>query len=63
MTVSGTPTLIYRFWYGNPIVKVFKKGTFGKIGLKKFHWINFNAEELNLSGRINLVKSIPNKLK
>lgn len=63
MTISGTPTIIYHLWYGNPIVKIFKRGTFNKIGLKKFHWINFNAEERKLKGRIKLLESIPNKLK
>ncbi|MBN8785488.1 MAG: NAD(P)H-dependent oxidoreductase [Terrimonas sp.] len=48
MTVSGTPTIIYRFWYGNPIVRIMKRGTFSKIGLNKFRWINFNAEEQRL---------------
>ena len=63
MTVSGTPTIIYRFWYGNPIVKIMKRGTFSKIGLKKFRWINFNAEERKLDGRIKLLNIIPSKLK
>jgi len=63
MTISGTPTIIYRFWYGNPIVKILQRGTFSKIGLKKFHWINFNAEERNLKGRIKMLDSIPKKLK
>ena len=63
MTVSGTPTIIYRFWYGNPIVKIMKRGTFNKIGLKKFRWINFNAEERKLAGRMKLLDTIPNKLK
>jgi NAD(P)H dehydrogenase (quinone) len=63
LTVSGTPTVIYRLWYGNPIVKIFNRGTFNKIGLKKFHWINFNAEDRKLKGRIKLLESIPNKLK
>jgi NAD(P)H dehydrogenase (quinone) len=63
MTVSGTPTIIYRLWYGNPIVKILKRGTFNKIGLKKFYWINLNAEERQLKGRTKLLDSIPNKLK
>jgi NAD(P)H dehydrogenase (quinone) len=63
LTVSGTPTIIYQLWYGNPIVKIFKRGTFNKIGLRKFHWINFNAEERKLKGRIKLVESIPINLK
>ncbi len=63
LTVSGTPTIIYRLWYGNPIVKIFKRGTFNKIGLKKFHWINFNAEERKLKGRIKLLESVSYKLK
>ncbi|HTN45828.1 MAG TPA: NAD(P)H-dependent oxidoreductase [Flavipsychrobacter sp.] len=63
MTVSGTPTIIYRFWYGNPIVKIMKRGTFNKIGLKKFRWINFNAEDRKPGGRIRLLNDIPGKLK
>jgi putative NADPH-quinone reductase len=63
MTVSGTPTIIYRFWYGNPVVKILKRGTFSKIGLKKFHWINFNAEEQKVKGRIKLLDAIPGRLK
>lgn len=63
ITISGTPTIIYRFWYGNPIVKIMKRGTFNKIQLKKFRWINFNAEERKLNGRIKLLDTIPNKLK
>ena len=63
ITVSGTPTIIYRLWYGNPIGKIFKRGIFNKIGLKKFHQINFNAEERKLKGRIKLLESIPNKIK
>ena len=62
MTVSGTPTLIYKFWYGNPIVKIMKRGTFRKIGLKKFRWINFNAEGHKLNGRIKLLNTIPQKI-
>ncbi len=63
LTVSGTPTIIYRLWYGNPVVKILRRGTFSKIGLKKFHWINFNAEECRLEGRIKLLDAIPGKLK
>ncbi len=63
ITISGTPTLIYRFWYGNPIVKILERGTFSKIGLKKFHWINFNAEEQKRKGRIKMLDSIPKRLK
>lgn len=62
MTVSGTPTIVYRFWYGNPIVKIMKRGTFTKIGLIKFRWINFHAEERKLNGRIKLLNAIPKKL-
>lgn len=63
LTVSGTPTIIYRMWYGNPIVKIMKRGTFKKIGLKKFRWINFAAENYKLNGRTKLLNAIPNKLK
>lgn len=63
ITVSGTPTIIYRFWYGNPIVKIMKRGTFKKIGLSKFRWINFNAEDSKLHRRIKLLDTISNKLK
>lgn len=61
ITISGTPTFIYRFWYGNPIVKIFKKGTFGKIGLKKFYWFNCNAEEKSLKNRRKLLNRIAKK--
>ena len=63
MTISGTPTMVYRFLYGNPIVKIMKRGTFNKIGLKKFRWINFNAEDCKLDKRIKLLNAIPGKLK
>ncbi len=63
MTVSGTPTYIYRFWYGNPVMRIFGRGTFKKIGLKRIYWINFNAEETSLKGRIKLLDSIPGRLK
>lgn len=63
MTVSGTPTIIYRLWYGNPILKIFKRGTFNKIGLKKIRWINFNAEDVDLRRRTKLIQSVSRKLK
>jgi len=40
-----------------------KRGTFHKIGLRKFHWINFNAEERKLQGRVKMLNAIPKKLK
>lgn len=44
-TIAGTPTLLYRLKYGNPIMKALSRGTFKKIGLKKIKWHNFNAED------------------
>lgn len=44
-TIAGTPTILYKLIFGNPITKVVYRGTFRKIGLKKFKWHNFNAED------------------
>ncbi|HEX3073716.1 MAG TPA: hypothetical protein VHP30_08900, partial [Ignavibacteriales bacterium] len=35
-----TPTLLYKYYFANPIQKAFFKGTFRKIGIKKLKWIN-----------------------
>ncbi len=39
LTISGTPTWIYRLVYGNPIEKMLKRGVFGKLGMKNLKGI------------------------
>jgi NAD(P)H dehydrogenase (quinone) len=41
LTIMTTPDKAYRWWYGNPVIKVMFKGTFGKIGVKNLKWLNF----------------------
>ncbi|NOH61740.1 NAD(P)H-dependent oxidoreductase [Vibrio sp. RE88] len=41
ITTMNTPSLIYRFLFGNAIKKAMLMGTFWKIGVKKRNWINF----------------------
>ncbi|OIM27004.1 NADPH:quinone reductase, partial [Oenococcus oeni] len=53
LTAIGTPKIIYKFHYGNPLGKMLKRGVFGKMGLKDFKIINFNAEDRSKEQRIN----------
>lgn len=57
-TVSGTPTILYRLKYGNPIEKALSRGTFKKLGLKKVNWYNFNAEDQSAAKREKALKTI-----
>ncbi len=41
LTIMTTPDRAYRWWFGNPVVKIMFKGTFGKIGVKNLKWINY----------------------
>ncbi|OIM24219.1 NAD(P)H-dependent oxidoreductase [Oenococcus oeni] len=58
LTAIGTPKIIYKFHYGNPLGKMLKRGVFGKMGLKDFKIINFNAEDRSKEQRINDLKKI-----
>lgn len=58
LTISGTPTWIYRLVYGNPIEKMLKRGVFGKLGMKNFKWHNFNAEDTNAAGRAKMLTTV-----
>ena len=41
LTVMTTPDKAYRWWFGNPVIKILFKGTFGKIGVKNLRWVNY----------------------
>ncbi|AZZ60232.1 NAD(P)H-dependent oxidoreductase [Oenococcus sp. UCMA 16435] len=58
LTAIGTPKIIYKLHYGNPIGKMLKRGVFGKMGLKDFKIANFNAEDRNEKQRINDLKKV-----
>lgn len=42
ITTMNTPSLMYRFVYGNAIQKALIKGTFKKVGCKNVKWRSFN---------------------
>lgn len=42
ITTMNTPSLIYRFLFGNAIIKAVFSGTFWKLGFKNRKWISFN---------------------
>lgn len=62
-TVSGTPTMLYKLIFGNPISKVLKRGTFNKLGLHKFSWHNFNPEHKSMTKRQKLLDNLNKYLK
>lgn len=42
ITTMNTPSLLYRFIFGNAIKKAFLTGTFWKTGYKNRRWINLS---------------------
>jgi NAD(P)H dehydrogenase (quinone) len=42
LTVMTTPHAVYRWWFGNPVIKILFKGTFGKTGVKRLKWTNYD---------------------
>lgn len=42
ITTMNTPTIMYKFIYGNAIYKSLVKGTFKKSGIKNTKWVSFN---------------------
>lgn len=58
LTAIGTPNTIYRWHYGDPVGKMLKRGVFGKMGIKDFKIVNFNAEDRNAKQRNNDLKKI-----
>lgn len=58
LTVSGTPTPLYRLIFGNPVTKSLKRGTFNKLGLRHYHWHNFNAEDQSAKKRQTALKNV-----
>ncbi|PWG00342.1 NAD(P)H-dependent oxidoreductase [Levilactobacillus bambusae] len=63
LTVSGTPTPLYRLIFGNPVTKALKRGTFGKLGLRHYHWQNFNPEHQTEIQRQKALKKVDRLLK
>ncbi|HKH07357.1 MAG TPA: NAD(P)H-dependent oxidoreductase [Agromyces sp.] len=43
LTVMTTPDKAYRWWFGNPVIKILFKGTFGKTGVKRLKWVNYDS--------------------
>jgi putative NADPH-quinone reductase len=41
LSVMTTPDKAYRWWYRDPLTKIFFKGTFAKIGVKNLRWTNY----------------------
>jgi hypothetical protein len=37
-----SPDFLYRWLFGNPLTKIFFRGTFRKIGVNNLRWINFS---------------------
>ena len=42
LTVMTTPHAAYRWWFGNPVIKIMFTGTFGKTGVKRLKWSNYD---------------------
>lgn len=51
-TVAGTPTVLYKWLFDKPVVKALYRGTFAKLGYRKFKWHNFNAEDQSPEKRV-----------
>jgi putative NADPH-quinone reductase len=45
ITVMSTPDVIYRAWFGNPLLKAMFRGTFRKIGVRNLRWMNHAGVE------------------
>ncbi|MDN2452125.1 NAD(P)H-dependent oxidoreductase [Lactobacillus sp. UCMA15818] len=58
LAVIGTPNIIYKLHYRNPLGNMLKRGVFGKIGLKDFKIIYFNAEDQTEKKRLRALKSV-----
>lgn len=43
ITTMNTPNLLYRIIYGSSINFALKYGTFGKLGVKSYSWINLSS--------------------
>jgi putative NADPH-quinone reductase len=41
LSVMTTPDKAYRWWYRDPLTKIFFKGTFAKIGVRNLRWTNY----------------------
>ncbi|MCC7666312.1 NAD(P)H-dependent oxidoreductase [Liquorilactobacillus satsumensis] len=58
LTACGTPQFIYSWHYRNPLGKMLKIGVFGKLGLKDFKLVNFNAEDQSEQKRMKNLKQL-----
>jgi len=41
LSIMTTPDKAYRWWYRDPMTKIFFRGTFAKIGVKNLRWRNY----------------------
>ncbi|KRN76989.1 NAD(P)H-dependent oxidoreductase [Weissella minor] len=58
LTTIGTPNPIYKLKYRNPVGNMLKKGVFNKMGIKDCKVMNFNAEDISETKRLNILKNI-----
>lgn len=59
LTPMGTPTPVYKFIIGNPIVKAIGRGMCTKTGIKKFRWIPYsNVDKLSEEQRAKLLSEV-----
>lgn len=58
LAVIGTPNIIYKLHYRNPLGNMLKRGVFGKLGLKDFKITYFNAEDQTERKRLWALKKV-----
>ncbi len=51
LAVAGTPGPIYRWYFGNPVTRMLKRGVFAKMGMHDFKLAWFNAEDQSATKR------------
>ncbi|KRN28395.1 NADPH-quinone reductase (modulator of drug activity B) [Lactobacillus selangorensis] len=57
-TVAGTPTPLYKLYFRQPVVNALYRGTFKKLGMKHFKWLNFTPERQSEAKRIASLKRV-----
>lgn len=62
-TVMGTPKILYRLVFGNPVMKALYRGTFRKLNLTHVKWHNFTAEHLSSAKRTAVLNHLDQYLK
>lgn len=63
LTTAGTPTSLYKWIFGNPVTKMLKRGTFNKLGLYNYHWLNFTPEKQSEASRTKSLAKIDRIIK